>query len=375
MKIAVIGAGACGFTTAAHCSLKGHEVALYEFPEFSESVAEIKKLGGIHMEICEGNGLPQGFAEIGTITTDIAAALKDAEIVIVAVPAYGEARAAEVCAPHLRKEQYVYLSSGYMYGSLEFSRTLKKNGNHEPIVVAEMNNTIYATFKTNPSTVWAGGYKHGLGVASFPGKSATALVEKLKGLYPEIVEFENIVQTGVSNPNPSLHATTVVFNACYVDRKAEVLLYHDGEHLSAMSDAVARVNEDMNAERMQLLEKGVFRSLKDWKFTIKDWYAYHGVRGESLVEIVSSHPGLSLGKLPKTFEHRYLTEDVPFGLLPLIEILERHEIPCPVNKGVASLAASLSGIDFARRGRTLRSLGLEKLSNGDLFRYLHEGEI
>ena len=66
-------------------------------------------------------------------------------------------------------------------------------------------------------------------------------------------------------------------------------------------------------------------------------YDYHGVKGEALTEIVGSHPGLSLGKLPKTFDHRYLAEDVPFGLLPLIEILERYEIPCPVNKAVAAL--------------------------------------
>lgn len=375
MKIAVVGAGACGFMTAAHGTLNGHNVALYEFPEFSESITEIQKLGGVNLEVCEGNGLPSGFAKINTITSDIAVALEGAEIIIVAVPAYAEARAARVCAPYLKKGQSVYLSSGYMYGSLEFAQILKENGNHESIEIAEMNNTIYAGFKTSPSTVWAGGYKHGLGVASFPGKSTTSMVEKLKTLYPEIVAFENIIKTGISNPNPSLHATTVIFNACYVDRKADVLLYHDGQYLSAMSEAVARVNEDMNAERMRLLEKGVFQSLEEWKFLVRDWYSYHGVRGETLTEIVSSHPGLSLGKLPKTFDHRYLTEDVPFGLLPLIEILERYEIPCPVNKAVAALAVSLSGINLNERQRTLRSLGLEKLSNADLFRYLYEGKL
>ena len=171
MRIAVVGAGACGFMTAAHSALKGHDVALYEFPEFSESITEVKKLGGINLEICEGNGLPSGFAKINTITSDIAVALEGAEIVIVAVPAYAEARAAKVCAPYLKKGQSVYLSSGYMYGSLEFAKTLKENGNHEPVEIAEMNNTIYAGFKTGLSTVWVGGYKHGLGVASLDRKS------------------------------------------------------------------------------------------------------------------------------------------------------------------------------------------------------------
>jgi len=87
MKIAVVGAGACGFMTAAHTALNGHDVALYEFPEFSESITEIQKLGGVNLEVCEGNGLPSGFAKINTITSDIAVALEGAEIIIVAVPA------------------------------------------------------------------------------------------------------------------------------------------------------------------------------------------------------------------------------------------------------------------------------------------------
>ena len=49
-----------------------------------------------------------------------------------------------------------------------------------------------------------------------------------------------------------------------------------------MSGAVARVNEDMNAKRMRLLEKGVFQSLKEWKFLVRDWYSYHGVKGKTL---------------------------------------------------------------------------------------------
>ncbi|GHV35938.1 octopine dehydrogenase [Synergistales bacterium] len=319
--------------------------------------------------------MPAGFAKLSMITTDIASALRDAEIVIVAVPSYGEAHAAEVCAPYLKTEQHVYLSSGYMYGSLEFSQTLKKNGNYGRIAISEMNNTIYAAFKTDSITIWAGGYKHGLGVSAFPGKEALAMVEKFKILYPEVVHFENIVKTGISNPNPSLHTTTVVFNACYVERKAEVLLYHDGEHLSAMSEAVERVNEDMDAERMELVKRGVFDFLRPWKLTIRDWYGYQGVKGETLCEIISSHPGLSRGKLPKTFDHRYLTEDVTAGLLPLVEILERYDIACPTNKSVAHLASSLSGINLRTKGRTLHSLGLDKLSNKDLFRYLYDGDL
>ncbi len=37
MKIVFMGAGACGFIGAAHCASLGHDVTLYELPEFAES--------------------------------------------------------------------------------------------------------------------------------------------------------------------------------------------------------------------------------------------------------------------------------------------------------------------------------------------------
>ncbi len=57
MKIAVLGAGAGGTATAFDCASHGHEVRLFDFPEFSENIAEIARQGGIHIR-----GNREGFA-------------------------------------------------------------------------------------------------------------------------------------------------------------------------------------------------------------------------------------------------------------------------------------------------------------------------
>lgn len=89
------------------------------------------------------------------------------------------------------------------------------------------------------------------------------------------------------------------------------------------------------------------------------------------MEIMSSNPALLRAKLPNSFSHRYIREDISAGLLPLIELLERHGIDCPTNHSVVHLSSVLSELDLSAQGRTLKSLGLSHLSNNDLLNYFY----
>ena len=50
MKIAVLGAGAGGTATAYDCAAHGHEVCLFDVPQFPDNIAAIAEQGGIHAE-------------------------------------------------------------------------------------------------------------------------------------------------------------------------------------------------------------------------------------------------------------------------------------------------------------------------------------
>ena len=76
MKIAIIGAGNGGQTFAGYLAMAGCETSLYDIDV--EKLDELKKLGGIRLE-----GRLQGYGKIDCITTDIAEAVKGAEIIMV----------------------------------------------------------------------------------------------------------------------------------------------------------------------------------------------------------------------------------------------------------------------------------------------------
>lgn len=83
MKIAVLGAGAGGTAVAFDCALHGHEVRLFDFPQFSANIAAIHKQGGIHAE-----GDLSGFAAAAGAGHDIEEALRGKELIYVVGPAF-----------------------------------------------------------------------------------------------------------------------------------------------------------------------------------------------------------------------------------------------------------------------------------------------
>ncbi|HUW94699.1 MAG TPA: NAD(P)-binding domain-containing protein, partial [Anaerolineae bacterium] len=86
-RYAVIGAGHGGKAMAAHLSLMGFPVTLYN--RTPENIAAIKTRTGIELRSYEGG--PHGFAELVLVTSDMAEALKEADVIMIVVPSSAHA--------------------------------------------------------------------------------------------------------------------------------------------------------------------------------------------------------------------------------------------------------------------------------------------
>jgi opine dehydrogenase len=69
MRVAVLGAGNGGVATAFDFAQCGHEVALYDLPEFGANVAAVDRAGGI-----TSRGDLEGFVPIRSAGHDVAGA-------------------------------------------------------------------------------------------------------------------------------------------------------------------------------------------------------------------------------------------------------------------------------------------------------------
>ena len=71
--------------------------------------------------------------------------------------------------------------------------------------------------------------------------------------------------------------------------------------------------------------------------------------------------------------HRYLREDIGYGLALLVSVGHWAGVPCPVAEGLLTLGGVVSGNDFRNTGRTLANLGLAGASRDEMTRVLQEG--
>jgi opine dehydrogenase len=67
-----------------------------------------------------------------------------------------------------------------------------------------------------------------------------------------------------------------------------------------------------------------------------------------------------------TVPKRFITEDVPHGLVPLASLGRAIGVPTPVTDSLIELSCAFSQTDFRRDGRTLERLGLPTTGAADL---------
>jgi len=91
-KFAVLGAGHGGMAMAGYLGIMGFDTKLYNRTE--DRLWGVKARGGIEIE-----GEITGFGKIQAASTNIEKIIKDAEIIMVVVPATAHRFIAEQCAP------------------------------------------------------------------------------------------------------------------------------------------------------------------------------------------------------------------------------------------------------------------------------------
>ena len=76
---------------------------------------------------------------------------------------------------------------------------------------------------------------------------------------------------------------------------------------------------------------------------------------------------------PKTLKERYITEDVPYGLVPISQLAEKLGSKATLMNTIIDLASTLNDEDYRKTGRTLSTLGLDKMTKEQIMKYVEEG--
>jgi opine dehydrogenase len=352
--ITVIGAGNGGCAMAADLSLQGHRVTLYEQPDFADNLAPITYAGGIQI-----TGVARsGFAHLDHVTTDIGEALADAEFVFLPVVANAHAALARVVAPHVVDGQIFCLTPGSA-GTLVFSQVFADAGVTSDYFLAETVTLPYACRKLDgPGTINVHRVvQPKLPAGVYPACQTESVIARLQTVYPAIRPLDHVLEAALHNPNLMVHPIGTLLNVGRIEyTKGDFWLYKEG-----FTESVFRLMEAQDAEKCALLE-----ALGCVPRTYHEFNEY--IEGMSFAQFA----GLS-SKGPASVTSRYITEDVPVGLVLMESLGQSCAAPTPTTSAIIHLFGQINHVDYRAGGRTLASLGLNGLKPDEIRERLTRG--
>lgn len=344
MRVSILGAGAVAFATAAYLDRAGHSLTLWS-P--SGKSTEAFKAGAplVAQGAFEAQFTP-------CVADDCAEAVANADVVMLVLPGFGHKSTLDEMAPHVREGQAVIISSHLSFGALYLSRLLAARGVHAPIIV--WGTTVATASKLSATEVKVITVRKKVDVAAVPESAADRAVELCTTLFGDrFVKREGLLAIAVSNLNPQNHLAIAMMNLTRMER-GEVW-----SQAQNVTPTVGRLIEALDLERL-----AIARALGVQVKTVQEHFSlsFHVPLASVSDMNQEMHRSGNDGFGPKTAASRYVTEDVPFGLVATALLGRLAGVPAPLHEAGIALLSAAYGRDFRTANDLLPALGIASLS-------------
>lgn len=356
MRVSILGAGSIAHATAAYLARAGHDALLW-----SPSGQRTTTLAAGAQLVARG-------AIEGEFTVRIAAscaeAVAAADVVLLALPAYGHKAVLDAAAPHLREDQPVIISSHLSFGALYLSKLLAARGVRVPIIA--WGTTLVTGRQVSPTEVHVGSVRDRVDMATLPQRAADQGMGLCTTLFGDHFALrDGLLAIALSNLNPQNHLGIALLNLTRMERGEA---WNQSQNVTP---AVGRLIEALDAERLALAHAFGCRVK-----TVREHFSlsFH-VPMDSVAAMNQDmfQRGYS-GNGPATPESRYVLEDVPFGLVPTAWLGQLARQTLPLHESGIALFSAAYGRDFRRENNLLPALALaDGFDADDLVTLAREG--
>lgn len=357
MRIAVLGAGNAGQAFAGGMARGGHDVHLVAVPGHDEQIRVIQTFGGLLVEGSDAAGKEGGFAELAKADTDVAGAIRDAEVAFVVVPAFGQEVYFQAISEHAPDGLVVVIQPG-KFGALRLAEVLREHGRDpESILITETDTFLYAAKMHGLDRIWLRGVKKELPLAAWPATRTQEALDILHRIHRQYVAAPNVLFTSMGDAAYALHPVTTLLD---LSRLEQLGPYRTKAY--SITPQVARMVKAVDDERCQVSAAMGFtpHSLQ------RQLHEMYGLDGETIDQALLKTTVHVDQMTPRSAQHRYVTEEVPYGLVPLSELGGLLGVPTPNIDAIITLASTVNGVDYRTEGRHLSTLGLEGVDPGEL---------
>lgn len=353
--VTIIGAGPCGCAFAADLASRGKSVLLYGHPDHRGALPMIEKNGGW----LNANGDDvNGKFQIKT-TSDMYLAIRHSPFLVSTVPSYGQDTILQTLSQFdLRKHTLIINVGNFFYLAAR-----QKVNCH---AILETDISPYAVRITG-DTVFVKGVKKSLTIWAEPlttqakrhdSQVELSLRRQVESLFSQhLVWCQNLLQVGLNNINPIVHCPAALMNTGWIEStKGDFYFYAQG-----MSPSVSKFSEKADQERLAIGRAYGFDLVDITTYMNKNYQhdrEFHNYHEFAVGSVIHNKTKSS----PTSMQHRYLLEDILYGMVPWYELGLKCGLASPTIRLLIDMASIISGFDYFEHGRTLKASGLADAS-------------
>lgn len=348
MNIAILGAGNAGCAVAADLSLKGHQVTLIKTSRsiHNDNYLYIKNHSN-QIKICENDNIRE--AKIYDVSFDLSKIIDNEIIIIYTQTSYHEQLIKKI-SKYIQDGQIIIINPGYL--STAF---ILKYCNGKDISIVEATSSFIDCRISDPGMVNVGFRNVRNPVGVYPHCNTDKVKQKLECLGFNL-HYYSTVEVALHNPNLIVHTVGAIMSIPRIEKmKEEYCMYWE-----VWTPSVWNILEALDAEKMDILENLGFERLAyvdacKFRNTLDD------VRdGKEIFMWYANMPTRAKG--PSKVDSRYISEDVPQGLVMLEALGKWMGINTPVCTALIEIATAALQRDLRLEGRCIEVLGEDNLA-------------
>jgi opine dehydrogenase len=230
----------------------------------------------------------------------------------------------------------------------------------------------YIARKSGPAAVWITQAARHLVFAAFPGDRTAELAGLIRPVYPSIRPGANLLETVFPYTNAIHHPPAILCNAGRVEATGgDYYHYYDG-----ISPSVGRLIDALDRERLAIAAALRVHAVPFVEHFYRIGYTTDAARRTGLAyeAFHQSEPDRWI-RAPSSLDHRFLNEDIPYGLMLLSELGRLAEVATPTADRIIHLACVATGKDYRASGLTLDRVGLGGRTLPDVTALLDHGYV
>ena len=325
----------------------------------SEEKARLLRRGVSEVGLRSTGAIAAKADRIRSISADPAEVIPRADMVLILVPAFARAAVLRRIAPYLSDETVlgcIPARGGFEFDAADICG--RQTGKH-PTIFGLQTLPWSTRVKTVGELVHVGVVKHEVFLAALPASRAAPIARQLARILGiRIIPTQSFLGLTLGNPGQFIHPGLMYghFRSWrgeeYDEDSIPMFFAAATDEMGALVDRLSREAVAV-ADRIEQRTEGVL-NLRDVVVPIRDWLRrayWHATSDTSTAgacfrtgpiqsrkaPVVESRPG----RLIPNFGYRYLSEDVPFGLVPTRALAEIADVETPAIDRVITWAQAV----------------------------------